>query len=92
MDAKQEEMRGEEARRILDAPIYQEAWAQLRENIVRRLEQPEVPAAERELMNNLLIAHRKAKQYMEQVLVTGTMAAMEQERKRTLAERVFRRA
>jgi len=89
---QEQERRGEEARRILNDPIYREAWGALRETLTKRLESEPLTAQQRLEIVDLLIANRKARVYMEQVLVTGTFAAAEQERKRTLRERLLRRA
>ncbi len=88
MTPEQEERRGEDARRILDEAIYKESWTAVRENIVAKLEQRDLKPDDREHLNHLLVAIGLAKKYLEQVLLSGTMAAMETERKRTLAERV----
>lgn len=92
MDEQQQERRGEEARRILNDPIYQESWAALRETLTKRLESELLTPEQRLEIVDLLRANRKARLYMEQVLATGTMAAAEQERKRSLRDRLLRRA
>ena len=83
-----EERRGEEARQVLDSPIYKEAYVQIETNIVNRMAAQATGAVEAEDLRRLLIALRKVRVYIEQVAVTGTMSAMEQERKRTLRERM----
>lgn len=88
MDAKLEELRGEEARRVLDAEIYKEAFKAITDRIVSQLTLAELPDDKRKRLNDLLVAHTKARQYMEQVLISGTMAAQEIERQQTLTERV----
>ena len=92
MTGHNEEARGEEARRILDAAIYKEAWTAIRDRIIGQLELADTEGPKRQRLNDLLVAHRKAKQYMEQVLMSGTLAAQEIERQRTLKERILRRA
>lgn len=91
MTPELEERRGAEAQHILDNAVYKEAWAAIRDRIVGQLEQADTPADQRQRLNDLLIAHRKAKQYMEQVMHSGTMAAQEIERQTTLRERVKER-
>jgi hypothetical protein len=66
-----EERRGEEARRILESDIYKEAYAQVEANIVARLAQADTKAEDAETLRQLLIALRKVRIYMEQVLNTG---------------------
>lgn len=82
-----EEMRGEQARSVLDNPIYRESYKAVEDRIVDQLGLADLDKDRREKLNNLLVAHRTLKRYMETVLTTGTMAAMEINRKKTLAER-----
>ena len=77
-------MRGEEARRILENPIYKEAYAVLEQRIVAELAQQDIEALQAERLRMLLVALRKVRVHMEQVLVTGTIVAQELERKRTM--------
>jgi len=88
MTPEQEERRGEEARVVLDNPIYREAFAQIEANIVAKMALQATTAAEAEELRRLMIALRKVRTYLEQVLTTGTMAAMEEERKRNWAQRM----
>jgi len=88
MTPEQEERRGEEARVVLDNLIYREAFAQIEANIVAKMALQATTAAEAEELRRLMIALRKVRTYMEQVLTTGTMAAMEEERKRNWAQRM----
>ena len=92
MDPIQEERRGEDAKRILNEPVYQEAFAALEQRWVNELAQQDIDPKRAEYLRTLLVAGRRHKQYMEQVMVSGTLAAMELERKRTLRERMLRRA
>ena len=88
MNPRQEERRGIEAQRILDNAIYREAYQTIRDNIVSQLSLADTPDDKRQRLNNLLIALSKVEQYMRQVMASGTMAAMEIERQRTLTERI----
>ncbi len=92
MDEIQAERRGEDARALLSNELFKEAWAALREQLTRRLETEELSVEQRMELVNLLRANRKAKIYLEQVLVTGTFAAQDIERKRSLLDRIKRRA
>jgi len=92
MDPAQEERRGEQARQIINAPLYQEAGAAFEARLVSELAQQDLRPERVTELRTLLVWHRKYRQYFEQILVTGTMAAMDAERKRTLRERMFRRA
>jgi len=91
MDLQTQERRGEDAKRLLNEDLFKEAWQMVRERIVLMLEHPNTPPAERERLNHALVGLRDAKRYVEQVMATGTMVAMEIERKRTIAERLLRR-
>ncbi len=92
MDEIQQERRGEEARMLLNNELYKEAWAALREKLTRQLETEELTTEQRAELVNLLRANRKARGYLEQVMITGTFAAREIERKRSLLDRMRRRA
>lgn len=87
MTIEQDERRGEDARQVLDSPVYKEAYAQIEANIVNKLALQGTGNDEANDLRRLLIALRRVRGYMEQVATTGTMAAMELERKRTLRER-----
>ncbi len=87
-----EERRGEEARAVLENGIYKESYQAIRERIMVQLELSDLPADKRQRLNDLLIASAMLRKYMENVLASGTMAAMEIERKRSLGERILRRA
>ncbi len=88
MSPEQEEARGERARQVLDNEVYREAYKAMSDRIVSQLSLADTPDDKRKRLNDLLIALAKVENYMRQVLVGGTMAAMEIERQRTLAERV----
>lgn len=92
MTLQEEERRGVEAKYILDNAIYREAYDTIRSNIVSQLSLADTPDDKRGRLNNLLIALSKIEQYMKQIMASGTMAAMQIERDRTLAERLFKRA
>lgn len=92
MTLQEEERRGVEAKYILDNAIYREAYDTIRSNIVSQLSLADTPDDKRARLNNLLIALSKVEQYMKQIMASGTMAAMQIERDRTLAERLFKRA
>lgn len=88
MTPDQEERRGEDARIVLESAIYKEAFAQIEANIVAKMALQATTAAEAEELRRLMIALRKVRTYMERVMTTGTMAAMEEERKRNWAQRM----
>ena len=88
MNLEQEERRGEEAKYLLLNPLLVEAFATIESRIVDQLSQADTGAERRARLNDLLIANRKVRQYLEQVVATGTMAAMERE---SIASRVARK-
>ncbi len=92
MSPEEERARGHKADRVLKDDMYIEAFAVIQDRIVSMLAQSETTGEQRERLNNLLVAHNKVKQYMEQVLLGGKMAAEQIERERTLADRILRRA
>ena len=91
MDARSEETRGEDARRIIEAPIYKESYAIVDAKIVNELGHRDVAPERKRQLCDLLTMGRLYRQYLEQVIVTGTMAGMELERQKTLRERFLGR-
>lgn len=88
MSPEQEERRGLEAQQVLQNGIYKEAYSAIRDNIVTQLSLADLADERRKRLNDLLVALGKVEGYMRQVMVSGTMAAQEIERQRSLAERV----
>lgn len=86
-----EERRGEEARRVLESDIYKEAYTSIETNIVARMAQAATLPEEAESLRQLLIALRKVKSYMEQVLLSGTMKALD-EKQSAITKLLRRRA
>ena len=88
-------IRGEEARRVLQSEVYKEAYAAVRERLVAQLESADIPAERRQRIVDLLVAHKVVNRYMEQMMVTGTMAEMEIDRQQSLSQKmrgIFRAA
>jgi len=80
--------RGNNARRILDDAMYVEAYAAIEQRLVDLMASADLDDAKGTHLRHLLAAHRKVRQYMEQVMIGGKLAAEQIERERTLAERV----
>lgn len=74
MNLDLDERRGEEAARVLKAPIYKEAFATIEERLIGQLAVIEITQERAEYLRQLLVANRKIKSYLEQVMVTGQMA------------------
>lgn len=85
-----EERRGEEARRLLAEPLLEEAFRVLEERIVNQMAAADVNHERAEYLRTLLVANRKIRQYLEQIVATGTMAALDEQQKRTFADRLRR--
>lgn len=83
MNLDLDERRGEEAARVLKAPIYKEAFAVIEDRLIGQLAVIEITPARAEYLRQLLVANRKIKAYLEQVMVTGQMA----EEQKSLMER-----
>jgi hypothetical protein len=90
MSPEEEQTRGHKAQRVLKDDMYIEAFETIQSRIVGLLAQSETTGEQRERLNALLVAHNKVKQYMEQVVLGGKMAAEQIERERTLKERMLR--
>jgi hypothetical protein len=77
------EQRAASAQRILDDELFREAFNTVEANIVAKLAQPNsAPEQVQELHQSLVSLHR-IRRYLQQVIVTGTMEAMEEQRKAT---------
>lgn len=93
MNLDLDERRGEEASRVLKAPIYKEAFETIEERLVSQLAVIEITKERAEYLRSLLIANRKIRAYLEQVMVTGQMAEEQKglmERARDKARSLFR--
>ena len=91
MTPEQEERRGHEAQSVLQNGIYKEAYQAIRDNIITQLSLADLADDRRKRLNDLLVALGKVDTYMRQVMLSGTMAAQQLERDRTLAERMAER-
>lgn len=88
MTPEEEQRRGSLAQQVLGSPVYQEAYAVIRERVWSKLSQAETPADARERLNALAIALESLHKYMANVMAGGKMASEQIERDRTFAERV----
>jgi hypothetical protein len=72
--------RGEDAKRILDDPLFKEAWDSVEKALVASLRTvPLTDAAlEREIVRSIQLLYR-VRGYVEDVLSTGKMAAFEEQ-------------
>lgn len=83
--------RGHRMARIVNDPMYQEAWDEPRKRIVALLESADTDPEKRARLNMLLVAFAQARKYAETVMQTGKMAAQQIERDRNFAQRVKER-
>lgn len=85
---KQEQRRAEDAERLLNDPLMVEAFQTIESAIIDRMKLLDVGAtdAQRNLIVTLQLLG-KVRQHIEQVIVTGKLAAMEPE---TLRDKVRR--
>ena len=88
MTPQEEEMRGEIARNWLDNAIFKETWTKIEAGVLAKMKLSATTNEEVLEWNRYLRMMDKLRRDIEQVAVTGTMAAMETERKRTLADRL----
>ena len=91
MTPEEEIRRGSRAKQVLDNEIYQESFTLVRDRLISLLESADLDADKRARVNDLLVQHRKARQYLEQVMQGGKMAAEQIERDKKLGERVRER-
>ena len=91
MTPEQEERRGLQAQVVLENGIYKEAYKAIRDNIVTQLSLADISDDKRKRFNDLLVALAKVEGYMRNVMTSGTMAAMQIERERSITDRLLRR-
>lgn len=88
MSPEEEVSRAAKAQRVLSDDMYNEAYSVIRDRIVQQLSQAETAGEKRERLNALLVSLETVRRYMEQVVISGKMAAQQIERDRTFSERV----
>lgn len=72
----QAEQRADAAHRLLDEPLFREAFQTVEANIVAKLAVPtSAPEAVQDLHQQLVALH-KVRRHLEQVILTGRMEAM----------------
>jgi hypothetical protein len=91
LNDEQEAVRGRLAQDVLENPVYAESYGMIEQEIMAKWRDSR-DAAEREELHRLLKMLAKARNVLESTMRTGQLASAELERKRTLADRVFRRA
>ncbi len=84
MNLDLDQRRGEDAHRIISADIYKEAFAIIEDRLISQLAVIEITKERAEYLRTLLVAGRKYRALLEQVMVTGQMA----EQQKSLLERV----
>lgn len=78
--------RGRLAREVLDNPVYQDAWTQIRGEIVERW-QEEKDESRREWLWNLMQSSKRLEAVFREAMNTGKLAEADLRRRETLAER-----
>lgn len=87
MTPEQERSRGIQAKRILEDDIYREAWQKYETVLINELAKVETKPERVLLLQAKLVGARKARQQLEQLMLSGQMAEEEEQRKRTIADR-----
>ena len=91
MSPEAEITRGHNAQRVLKDAMYVEAFDSIEKRLIDLMTSADMDDAKGTHLRHLLTAHRKVRQYMEQVMIGGKMASEQLERERTLTERLFKR-
>lgn len=91
-----EARRGEEAKQVLSAQVYKDAWASYEAILLGLLANADTTKERAEEVRGWLIAARKARGHLERIVKEGALAAeqirQEETRKKNLAARLFRAA
>lgn len=76
MNLEQERVRGEQAKQIIDSPLWSEAWEAYEKAVIAKWRNsPEIGTEARESLWLSLRIAEKAKRHIESVMATGVMAA-----------------
>lgn len=86
------EARGEAARRIIEDELFKEAFERCTAHWVAKSDVYDCPPEQAEEYRRMRMALKKARAYLEQVMVTGTLEAQDEQRKRSIMERIRLRA
>ncbi len=92
MDSHEERIRGADAKQLLDHPLLKEALETIESRLVDQLARVDIKPEDIARMQSLLAAKRAFQKYLTQVVTTGTMASLQEQEKRSLADRMLRRA
>ena len=76
-----EESRAQAANQVLSSPIYKEAYRIIEERLVNELASAELADDRAAKIRNLLVGLRKVRTYMEQVVMSGKLSALEEAQK-----------
>lgn len=90
MEIKDEILRGQDAKRILNEPLYQEAFLLVKDGIVNAMSSS--PMGDAETHNRLVISLQvleQIKRQLQQVMETGQMAEIQVKEKKNFLQRVF---
>lgn len=86
-----EAQRGQLAQQVLDNPVYAQSYGLIESELVRKWKESRDPV-EREQLHQLLRMLEKARNVIESTMRSGKVAAAEIERKRSLLDRLTKRA
>lgn len=90
MNLDLDQRRGEEAHRVISSDVYKEAFALIEERIISQLAIVEITKERAEYLRTLLVAGRKYRSLLEQVMVTGQMAEQQKSLMEKIKEKVSR--
>lgn len=85
--------RGEEAKRLMNEPLLQEAFTKIEAAILESMKRADVGASDAH--RNLIVTLQllgKVKRHIQTVIETGQMAALEEEKRKNWTDRFRKRA
>ena len=88
MTPDQEARRAAEAASMLRNPLLVEAFAVIEGRLISELAKEETTVERAEYVRKLLVASRKFRGYLEQLVETGKMVELDEQRKRTFMGRI----
>ncbi len=86
MNEEQERSRGVIAQRILEEQIYKESWERYEQVLIGEMVKVETTDERGTHLRHCLVGSRKARQQLEQIMLTGKMAEEQAARKRKVKD------
>ncbi len=92
MTEQEERIRGADAEHLLANAMMREALETIEARLIDKLASADTKPDEALRLQAILVGKRRFEYYLKQIIQTGKMAEIVEEQKRSLADRILRRA